>query len=235
MIVLGIETAGPRGSVALLRPDSAPVEVSFAARGTLGAELAPAIQRLLEDNGLGPDTPPDLVAVDTGPGSYTGLRIGLAAAKGLAFAWGRPLLGIPTVDALSAQAIEWAGEERHVLCALDASRGEVYAAIYTREPEGLRLSSPGSLYEPQQLDAQLQAQTLVVGDAAESLADAARGIVAAELAWPSAIRIAHLAQRRYLDGAREDALDMAPIYYRPNEAEEQRRKRNMKQKGKKKR
>ena len=122
-----------------------------------------------------------------------------------------------------------------MLCALDASRGEVYAAIYTREPEGLRLSSPGSLYEPQQLDAQLQAQTLVVGDAAESLADAARGIVAAELAWPSAIRIAHLAQRRYLDGAREDALDMAPIYYRPNEAEEQRRKRNMKQKGKKKR
>ncbi|MGE0710273.1 MAG: tRNA (adenosine(37)-N6)-threonylcarbamoyltransferase complex dimerization subunit type 1 TsaB [Planctomycetota bacterium] len=226
--MLGIETAGTQGSVALLRPDRPAREVVFATSRRLGAELAPAIQDLLEAEGLGPDTPPDLVAVDTGPGSYTGLRIGLAAAKGLAFAWGRPLVGVPAVDALSAQAAEQ-GVERQVLCALDASRGEVYAALYERQEGELRLVLPGALTEPQAISARLAAPTLVVGDAAAVVQDAARGIVAAPLLWPSALRVAQLGRRRFMEGVRDDALHLAPIYYRPNEAEEQRRKRNMKE------
>lgn len=230
MIVLGIETAGTHGSVAILRPDAAPREVRFQASKRLGADLAPAIQRLLKEAGLGPNTPPDLVAVDTGPGSYTGLRIGLAAAKGLAFAWSRPLVGVPTVEALGAQGAELREGETRVLCALDASRGEIYAAVYERRKGELRLVRPGSLIAPERLNEELTSPTLVVGNAAAGFADAARGIVSAELTWPSAARIAHLGQQRYLDGARDDALDMCPIYYRPNEAEEQRRKRNMKKK-----
>jgi tRNA threonylcarbamoyladenosine biosynthesis protein TsaB len=229
MIVLGIETAGPLGSVALLRSGHPVRELTFGASRRLGAELAPTIQDLLEAEGLGPTTPPDLVVVDTGPGSYTGLRIGLAAAKGLAFAWGRPLVGVPTSDALGAQACEGQRATR-VLCALDAARGEIYASLYECVGESLRLIEPGALFAPQALSERLKSPTLVVGDAASSLANKERGIVASELTWPTASRVALVGQQRYMAGARDNALDMCPIYYRPNEAEEQRRKRNMKRK-----
>lgn len=232
--MLGIETAGPEGSLALLLGDGESREVRFKSAGKLGAELAPTIQRLLKEAGLGPDSPPDLVVVDTGPGSYTGLRIGLAAAKGLAFAWGRPLLGISAPEALSTHV-----EPAHpqVLCAMDASRGEVWAALFQRRPDGrLDLVEPGELYTPAVLSQRLTSPTTVVGDAASSVADHARGIVVAtESVWPSALQVAELGRRRFMSGARDEALSMCPTYYRPNEAEEQRRQRSMKEVGGKKR
>ena len=242
MIVLGIETAGPRGSVALLRDDAEPLEVTFPATGRLGAEMTPAIRRLLKQAGLKGDQVPDLVAVDTGPGSYTGLRIGIAAAKGLAFAWSRPLVGVTVVEALSAEALAVvaraaAGERaravaaqapfERILCALDASRGEVYAASYARSENRVSPEGAGALVDSALLAATIQPRTFVVGDAAPGFADSGRGIVAADpdLAWPTATRIARIGRRMQLEGYRQDALGLAPTYYRPNEAEEQRRKR----------
>ena len=103
MIVLGIETAGDKGSVALVEPDALGgprvTQVVIESSRQLGAELAPTIQRLLRAAGLGPSRTPDLVAVDTGPGSYTGLRIGLAAAKALCWRFGLPLVGVDHVQA----------------------------------------------------------------------------------------------------------------------------------------
>ena len=233
MIVLGIETAGPRGSVALLRSSGESREVEFKAAGKLGSELAPTLQRLLREEGLGAACPPDLVAVDVGPGSYTGLRIGLAAAKGLAFAWGRPLLGVSAAEALSSEAMGEVGTRRRgtqVLCAFDASRGEVWAALYVTNAEGqLELVQPGQLYQPDLLLSRIASPTLVVGDAAASLGDDARGIVVSPRpAWPTALQVARLARKRFVAGARDEALEMSPTYYRPNEAEAQRRQRSMK-------
>lgn len=227
MIVLGIETAGPEGTLALLRDGAPPREVTFAASRRLGAELAPAIRRLLKSEGLGPHAPPDLIAVDVGPGSYTGLRIGLAAAKGLAFAWGLPLVGVDALEALYVQ-VGGSRAAAFVLCALDASRGEVFATLYRRAGERERTDEP-ALHRQAELAATLPTGTLVVGDAAPSFVDAARGVTAAppELAWPRARTIAELGRRKHLDGARQDALDLCPTYYRPNEAEVQRRKRSM--------
>lgn len=232
MIVLGIETAGPLGSLALLMGDGERKEVQFTSAGKLGAELAPTVQRLLKEAGLGPESPPDLVVVDMGPGSYTGLRIGLAAAKGLAFAWNRPLLGISAPEALSTRV----PEAPQVLCAMDASRGEVWAALFQRRADGhLDLVEPGELYTPAVLSQRLTSPTVVVGDAAEAVVDDARGIVAAsQPQWPSAAQVAELGRRRFIAGARDEGLEMCPIYYRPNEAEEQRRQRSMKEKGGKK-
>lgn len=233
MIVLGIETAGPRGSAALLFPEAPPQEVEFPASRRLGADLGPTIMRLLKAHGFGPNRPPDLIAVDVGPGSYTGLRIGLAAAKALAFAWSRPLLGVSATDAISAEVLDREAPE-HLLCALDASRGQVYASLYSHRGGHTRREREGGLYDPQALGATLPGATLVVGNAAATLVDEARGIVAApaELAWPTATRIAHVGRRLYVDGARQDPLTLSPTYYRPNEAEEQRRKRSMRDGGK---
>lgn len=223
MIVLGIETAGPRGSVALLRADQPPRLIEFQSSRRLGAELAPAIQRLLKEAQLGADSPPDLVAVDTGPGSYTGLRIGLAAAKGLAFAWGRPLIGVPAVDAIAAQAPR---DAERVLCALDASRGQIYTVLFTGGAP-----NQATLQDAEVLCASLTEPTFAIGDAASQL-QGVPGVQVAppELAWPDALRIAEAAWRLHLAGTRHDALRLSPIYYRPSEAEEQRRKRKMRAK-----
>lgn len=223
MIVLGIETAGPQGSVALLIDDEEPRQSAFAATKRLGADLAPAVRALLQEASL---EAADLVVVDTGPGSYTGLRIGLAAAKGLAFAWGRPLLGVPATDALEAMA----PPAERVLCALDASRGEVYTALYDRSGGAAVLTEPPRLRTTDELRAAVPARTLVVGDGAGPLVDDARGVRPAEpaLEWPTAVEVARVGRARYLDGQREDALRLAPIYYRAVEAKKTRRKRSMK-------
>lgn len=227
MIVLGIETAGTQGSVALVEPDAIGgprvTQVVIESSRQLGAELAPTIQRLLRAAGLGPSRTPDLVAVDVGPGSYTGLRIGLAAAKGLAFAWGRPLLGVPALEGLEAAAPPGG----RVVCALDASRGQVYAATFLRTPDGLAREQAPGLFDPAILRKSIAGPAIVVGDAADALADPEAGLVAAGPRWPTAERIALLAYARFASGERQDALRLCPIYFHLNEAEEKRRKRGM--------
>ena len=223
VIILSIETAGPRGGVALLRADQpgAPRELVLEATRTLGADLAPAIKRLLRESGIA--RAPDLVAVDSGPGSYTGLRIGIAAAKGLAFAWGCPLLGVGAAEALAFTA---PAEAQDVVVAFDASRGEVWAARFSRR----ELVGEPYLGPPEGLRDQLPRPALVLGDAAHLLVDPARGLLPASPArdWPAAIEVARLARERHLAGARQDPLRLAPIYFRANEAEELRRKRGLK-------
>jgi tRNA threonylcarbamoyladenosine biosynthesis protein TsaB len=226
VIVLGIETSGSRGGVALLDSAGRVLERRFEAQRSLGAELAPGIQALLEEWGLGPENPPDLVAVDLGPGSYTGLRVGLAAAKGLAFAWGRPLVGTTLVDLLARQA----PPARKILCALDASRGEVYFSVFERCPgESVpRAVAAPALAEPDQIAQVLAAEgdVCVIGDAAPVLGTGrAWKLASPELAWPAPALVASFGRELYLAGNREDAIGLSPLYLRPNEAEERRRKR----------
>jgi tRNA threonylcarbamoyladenosine biosynthesis protein TsaB len=228
VIVLGIETSGPRGGVALIDSSGRVLERRFEAQRSLGAELAPSIQDLLEQWSLGPDSPPDLVAVDLGPGSYTGLRVGLAAAKGLAFAWGRPLVGVKLVDLLARQA----PPAKRILCALDASRGEVYYGVFERRPgEAPQAVAAPTLAEPDQVASVLaaEADVCVIGDAAPVLEPALKGRswkrAGDDLAWPHPRLVAELGREAHLAGARDDAIALSPLYLRANEAEERRRKR----------
>ena len=223
MIVLGIETAGARGGVALLRDGQPPREVVLEGSRILGAELAPTIKRLLRE--ANPGRAPDLIAVDVGPGSYTGLRIGIAAAKGLAFAWGCPLLGVGAADALAAAT----PDVERALVVFDASRGEVWAARYQRREGTLALEGEPTLCAPAALEAGAARPSVVLGDAAAQVVDPARGLLPASPGrdWPSALEVARLARERHMGGERQDALRVAPIYFRPNEAEEQRRKRGL--------
>ncbi len=237
MIILGIETAGPTGSVALVDTVAGTTrQVLLPASRQLGADLAPVVARLLTESGLGPDRAPDLVAVDLGPGSYTGLRIGLAAAKGLCFAWGRPLLGVAAVEALAEEAMLGQGAT-DVVVAMDASRGQVHAARFGADPragagnQGIVRTVSADLWDPAELREALVKGGPVpalVGDAAAAVADPARGLVATGPLWPTAERIARVAHARHCRGERDDALRLVPIYFHANEAEETRRKRSMK-------
>src|SRR5207302_5277280 len=99
------------------------------------ASLPALVERVLGDAGLALEDVEGL-AVSIGPGSFTGLRIGLALAKGIAFAGGLPLVGVPTLEALAHVADASPGET--ICAALDARKREVYAALFTATDAGPR-------------------------------------------------------------------------------------------------
>lgn len=131
-VILNIETSGAVCSVAVTKDGA----VEFQLENTEGMKhaemLAPFVERCMEEIHRKGDRL-DAVAVSIGPGSYTGLRIGLSLAKGLAFSRNVPLIGVPTLKILAVKAmfrnINWQGDEI-LLPMLDARRMEVYAAAY---------------------------------------------------------------------------------------------------------
>ena len=129
MITLALDTSTAVGSVALLRDDGALGERSFN-RSLPGENLFDAAQALLRENRL---TPVDieLVAVGIGPGSFAGIRAGIAAAKGLTLPRARPIKAVGSFDALATRVLPEMPRDCRQLCVLgDARRGEVYYAFY---------------------------------------------------------------------------------------------------------
>lgn len=126
MLVLAVDTSGRHGGITLARGDAEQFEIIESAAiegGTFSAELIPQISALLEKHNFKAEDLQGLIAV-TGPGSFTGLRVGLTAAKGLA-----EVLKIPIATATSLELLIAASNVGdNVLALLDAGRGEVYAA-----------------------------------------------------------------------------------------------------------
>ena len=125
MIVLGVDTAGKTAGVALMRDDRLLYEVYLDGGLTHSETLLPMIDTALRTCGL-TCANIGLYGVNAGPGSFTGLRIGLAAVKGLAFPGSVPCAPVSTLEALAASHVGTGT----VLCALDARRGQVYAAAF---------------------------------------------------------------------------------------------------------
>ncbi|HTF56986.1 MAG TPA: tRNA (adenosine(37)-N6)-threonylcarbamoyltransferase complex dimerization subunit type 1 TsaB [Planctomycetota bacterium] len=218
--MLGIESSGPRGGVALLDEARLLGEALFEAGMVHGREIAPAADRLLREAGKRP-ADLDLIAVDIGPGSYTGLRVGLAAAKGLSFALGRPLIGVASLDVLAEAA---AAKGLILAPALDAKWDQVYGALYeVRNGRPVRITEMFA-EAPEAFAARVPRGALVVGDALERHAAlfAARGAVAAprDLWTPKPARVAALGLRRHAEGGRDDVATLVPLYLRKTEAEE---------------
>jgi tRNA threonylcarbamoyladenosine biosynthesis protein TsaB len=133
MLLLAIDTSGKQGSIALARAgersgDASDVEVIAVATltgGTFSAQLVPQIATLLSSNGFGKNDIGAFV-VGSGPGSFTGLRIGLAAVKGLAEVLGKPIAAVSLLEA----SVYASGARGKVMSALDAGRGDVYVGEY---------------------------------------------------------------------------------------------------------
>lgn len=132
MIVLALETATRDGSVALARDGQ--IVASAAGDGTRphAARLPGDMLDLLTSQGLDLSDV-DLLAVCLGPGAFTGLRVGIAAAQGLALATGRLIVGVSALDALGAAALESAADAAEAAVWMDAARQEVFAARYRRD------------------------------------------------------------------------------------------------------
>jgi len=124
--VLAIETATAVCAAALIEDGTVRKEESLLEKHVHSEKLLTLIDAVLEGGGY------DAIAVSIGPGSFTGLRIGLSVAKGLAFASGRPVVAVPTLEALVQRAVEknLIGSDDDVIAMIDARRDDVYAAAY---------------------------------------------------------------------------------------------------------
>ena len=137
MLLLAVDTSGRQGGITLARGHADQIEIIESASiqgGTFSAELIPQISELLDRHQLTPQQLQGLVAV-TGPGSFTGLRVGLTAVKGLA-----EVLRIPIAAVTSLELLIEASGEMGVMAVLDAGRGEVYAAVHNGSREERLLS-----------------------------------------------------------------------------------------------
>jgi tRNA threonylcarbamoyladenosine biosynthesis protein TsaB len=219
MVTLALDTSTRTGSCAVLRGDDVLAEVPGDAARTHAERLPGDLMTALERARL---TLPDveLFAVATGPGSFTGLRVGIATMQGLALAAGRPLVGISVLDALARAAGGEAGGR--VAAWVDAWRGEVYAALYdgVREVEGASVEPPGAIL------ARLRgARTRFVGDGAAVHRDAiaaalgGQALLDAPLDPPLAGIIGRLARREVDAGHRPGPADIQPLYVRRPDAE----------------
>ena len=218
-LLLAIESA-VRPGVALLRGDDlcARRECENPAAET----LLPAIADLLAQAGV-PLADVDAFAISIGPGSFTGLRVGLATLKGLAFGSGRLAVAVPTLAALAADAP--AGEGA-VVAALDARRGEVYAAAFDPASGSALAWLPEGVYRAAALADALPLPCRVVGEGAAIAADALRARGAAVSLHPEcaprAEEVGRLGQALLVRGEGVDPASLVPRYLRRAEAEARR-------------
>lgn len=221
MYVLGIDTSTLTGGVALLKDQQLIGESVLNIRTTHSERLLPALEQLLLDANIEPQ---DLqaIAVVTGPGSFTGIRIGVATGKGLSYALGHPLVGITALEAFGWQFNYFPSI---VISLIDARRKRVFWQAF-RHGKALNASSHGSLDDVYTwCKDQDDQQILFVGDGAinysselqEEVSNICFPPPALSLLKPSAV--ADLGSIRFLQNSAGDAFNINPTYMRKTEAE----------------
>ncbi len=226
MRILAIETSDLRGSVALLNNGELLAERTLDAQRRSAQSLAPAIAGLLEEAGWQPQDV-QLVAVATGPGSFTGLRIGVTTAKAFAYAAGCQIIGVHTLEAIAARA---GANVTRLWAVLNAERGELFAAEFARAAEGtLQEVTPTAIVDNAAWLALLAPGSVVTGPGLERLQDRLpSGVIALEPAlWsPTASVVGQLGWQSYEAGQRADVFALVPQYFRRTAAEEKRDRAN---------
>lgn len=224
---VAIETSGRQGSVALLADGECREERLFAPGPRHGRDILPTIAAILELHEV-PRTSVEMIAVSTGPGSFTGLRIGVACAKTLAWALGWCLIGVPSLDVIAQNV---ADDVERICPVIDARREFVYARVYERQCGFWRPCSDLIVGPPREVSAAVPAGTFVFGDGVRVYPAAfgperfVRGDEA--LMVGRARHTGRLAYERYQAGGRDDPLAVVPRYFRVTEAEEKLSQRSL--------
>ena len=215
MKILGLETSSDLEGVAILADERILVNCQLRVQTGHSQKLLSLIDLSLSQAGLGLREV-DLLAVSLGPGSFTGLRIGLATAKGICLAQGVPLVGIPTLDGL---AFGFPSTSHFICPLLDARRGEVYAALYSREEGDLERKSPWLVVGIKELASHIGRKTIFLGEGARIYRKELRDILGEKAlfapdGWfePSAANIAWLAKERLKEEGGKGLDEVEPLY-----------------------
>lgn len=226
MKLLAIESSAKAASCAVLE-DGVPLACTWQSTGlTHSRTLLPMAADLLRNSGLALEDM-DAIALAAGPGSFTGLRIGAAAVKGLAWGTGKPCIPVSTLEAM---AWPLAHLEGVVVCAMDARRQQIYNAVFrSGGGELIRLREDRAV-SPEEAAADLadlEGPLTIVGDGARLCCDflTQRGIscrlAPAHLLLQSAVGVGMAAGRSWPGGA-VSAQELAPVYLRLSQAERER-------------
>ena len=212
MTELSIDTASEMASVALSREGKLVAEVTWLCRRNHTVELLPTIDRLLAHMNV---VKADITAVFVciGPGMYTGLRVGVTIAKGLAHALGVPLVGVPRLE---LDAYPHAAFDGDIVAVHNAARGELAWATYRGNPR--REVTAPQLSKPAMLAGAISERTLLVGEIDEQLNShlGALAIVASPAASiRHAAALAELGHARLAAGQTDEPALLKPIYLRP--------------------
>ncbi len=225
-LILAVDTATSCSSVALTAGDVHSGELlaslTLNSQVTHSRRLLTALDWLLSESNVS-FAELDGLAVGLGPGSFTGLRIGMATVKGLAMATGKPLLGVSTLDAL---ALRCSGE-KPVYALLDARKKEVYTAFYRQDGQGvLRRQGKIQALSPEQLAEEISEPIMMVGDGLfayghffQERLGALLTLAPLPLHYPSADAIGFLCCEQLQKGEVMDLDSGVPLYVRASDAE----------------
>ena len=224
MRILAIETTQRIGSLAAMCDGKLLSELELSCRQRSAQSLAPGLRSLLDQVGWQP-AEVELVAVTVGPGSFTGLRIGVATAKVFAYATKAEVLGVDTLETIAAAAPE---EVRAIWAAVDAQRGEVVARLFQRGGDGwFRPAGDSQLVAVDDWLDGLAPGSVITGPVLRKIAGRVPDNITVldPQYWPpKAATVARLAARLYAAGQRDDVWRLVPRYSRRSAAEEKRDK-----------
>lgn len=229
MLILGMDTSNTVATVAISTEDKVLAEYLIDNKLTHSEKLMPMIEDILD--GLNMDISDiDLYAVSKGPGSFTGLRIGVATCKAFAYSLDREIVGVSSLDVLASNVACYNGI---VTAIMDARNRRVFACVYKSEGGKLKTVLKEDAYELEDLLEslnKLDGSTIFVGNGVNAYRDKISDILGkrAEFAPPHlnmsrASAVCDLAIKRYREGELDDVMNLNPEYLRESQAERQKR------------
>ena len=237
MKILALDSSGLVASVAVVENDNLLAEYTINYKKTHSQTLLPMLDEIVRMTELELETV-DAIAVAAGPGSFTGLRIGSATAKGLGLALKKPLIGVPTVEALAYNLYDAQG----LICPImDARRNQVYTGIYQFCNHEMITVKPQIAMGVEELTEELNAR----GEEVTFLGDGVsvyKELILAKIQVPCSFAPTHLNKQRagavavlgekyFAEGKTETAMEHQPEYLRVSQAERERAEREAKKNG----
>jgi tRNA threonylcarbamoyladenosine biosynthesis protein TsaB len=227
VIILSIDSSTPVAGIAVSDGMQLLGEITLNTKNTHSEKLMPLVKHLLDELALSVNDL-DAIAVTQGPGSFTGLRIGMATAKGLAQGAGKKLIAVPTLDCLAQNLLHYPG----IICPImNAQKKQVYTAIYRSGRDKLERLSDYQAIAVEQLAAQLKElkeDIWFVGDGVAAFADMFQELLGDACRFadghnilPRAGALAMLAAERASEEQFDDLYQAELIYIRKSEAEVQ--------------
>ncbi len=222
MKVLALETATMAGSIAIIDDNNLIGEVKINVKIAHSERLMSSVDWLLKSSRISIKDI-DAFAVSIGPGSFTGLRIGLSTVKGLSYTTNKPIMPVPTLDAF-ARRLPFC---QHLICPmLDARKNEVYAGLYKWADKRCKKIISETAIKPADFLKEINEPTVFIGDGAaaykeliiERLQDKAVFAPLSKMS-PSASSVAEIAVERLKEGITADPVTLTPFYIRKSEAE----------------
>ena len=221
MKILGIDTSSKYLSIALSEDDSIIAEHSFLLDRKHSSLLIPKISQMLEENNISLSNI-DAFIVGLGPGSFTGLRIGISTVKGFGIAAGKPCIGVPSLDALALNVDE---KKSIIVPVIDAKRDNLYSAVYERKNNRIIKKTNHLLLGVNELMKKVKKEAVFLGDGIELYKNKIaqlnkRAVFLEDKYWyPKASNLIRLGIAKIKKYKRKDLSKLNPIYLYPKDCQ----------------